>query len=162
MEKMESHTLKKIEMRAIGFVSRISPHENDRDRNLMAKVVLDEALSPALDGIEEWSHIYVIFWIDRMGHREEPVLHHPNGLGIFAARSPNHPNPIGLTLVELVKRDENVLGVRGLDAYDETPVLDIKPYPDWEKDLIVVTDFKVPEWLRGIIKKDGETHTGFN
>jgi tRNA (Thr-GGU) A37 N-methylase len=41
--------------------------------------------------------------------------------------------------------------VRGLDAYDGTPVLDIKPYPDWEKDLLVVTEFRVPAWLAEII-----------
>ena len=158
MEEMEGRDLEKIGMRPIGFVSRTSQHENDRDRSLMAKVVLDEALTPALDGIEDWSHIYVIFWLDRVNHKEEPVLHHPNsGLGIFAARSPIHPNPIGLTLVELVKREENVLWVRGLDAHDETPVLDIKPYPDWEKDLIVVTDFRIPEWLRRIIEQDEST-----
>jgi tRNA (Thr-GGU) A37 N-methylase len=62
--------------------------------------------------------------------------------------------PIGVvrrTSVELVKRTQNVLWVRGLDAYDGTPVLDIKPYPDWQRELIVVTDFRVPEWLREII-----------
>jgi tRNA-Thr(GGU) m(6)t(6)A37 methyltransferase TsaA len=139
-------------IRPIGFVRRISQHENDRDRSLVAKVVLDEALAPALDGIEEWSHVYVIFWLDRVERKQEPVLHHPgSSVGIFAARSPIHPNPMGLTLVELVKRRENVLWVRGLDAYDGTPVLDIKPYPDWEQDLIVVTDFRVPEWLRKIL-----------
>lgn len=72
-------------------------------------------------------------------------------MGILAARSPIHPNPIGLTLVELVKKEENVLLVRGLDAYDGTPVLDIKPYPDWEQELLVVTEFRVPEWLTEII-----------
>jgi tRNA-Thr(GGU) m(6)t(6)A37 methyltransferase TsaA len=150
---MDGHELIKIEMRAIGFVSRASPDENDRDRSLVAKIVINQALAPALDGIEDWSHIYVIFWMDRVEHKEEPVLHHTNrDLGIFAARSPIHPNPFGLTLVELVKREENVLWVRGLDAYDGTPVLDIKPYPDWEKGLIVVTDFRIPEWLRRIIE----------
>lgn len=109
---MEGRDPQKIEMRAIGFVNRTSRHENDRDRSLIAKVVLDEALAPALDGIEDWSHIYVIFWLDRVRCKEEP------------------------------------------DAYDETPVLDIKPYPDWEHDLIVVTDFRVPEWLRRIIEQD--------
>jgi len=129
---MEDSDLKKIETRAIGFVSRTSQHENDRDRSIISKVVFDEALAPALDGIEDWSHIYVIFWLDRVDRKEEPVLHHPNSdLGIFAARSPIHPNPIGLTLVELVKREGNVLWVRGLDADDGTPVLDVKPYPDW-------------------------------
>jgi tRNA (adenine37-N6)-methyltransferase len=152
---MEEYERKKIEMRVIGFVSRTSQREDDRDRSLVAKIVLDEALAPALDGIEDWSHIYVIFWLDKVVQKEEPVLHHPkDSLGIFAARSPIHPNPIGLTLVELVKREGNVLWVKGLDAYDETPVLDIKPYPDWRQELIVVTDFRIPEWLRKIIEQD--------
>jgi tRNA-Thr(GGU) m(6)t(6)A37 methyltransferase TsaA len=152
---MQGRDPKNIETRPIGFVRRSSQHENDRDRSLVAQVVLDKALAPALDGIEDWSHVYVIFWLDRVERKREPVLHHPgSGLGIFAARSPIHPNPIGLTLVELVKRRQNVLWVRGLDAYDGTPVLDIKPYPDWEQELIVVTDFKVPEWLTRILKKD--------
>jgi tRNA-Thr(GGU) m(6)t(6)A37 methyltransferase TsaA len=154
MEEMRDPDLKRIEMRPIGFVSRTSPDENDRDRSLVAKVVLDEALAPALDGIEDWSHLYVIFWLDRVEHEEKPTLRHPHsGLGIFAARSPIHPNPIGLTLVELVRRKENILWIKGLDAFDGTPILDIKPYPDWEQDLIVVTDFRIPEWLRSIIEE---------
>ncbi|MGD8807350.1 MAG: TrmO family methyltransferase, partial [Chloroflexota bacterium] len=56
------------------------------------------------------------------------------------------------TLVELTSREGNVLRVRGLDAYDGSPVLDIKPYPDWEAgQLIAVTDFRVPEWLRRVL-----------
>jgi tRNA-Thr(GGU) m(6)t(6)A37 methyltransferase TsaA len=154
MKEMEDRDLENIGMRPIGFVSRTSASENDRDRSLVAKIVVDEDFAPALDGIEEWSHIYVIFWLDRVARSDEPVLRHPNGLGIFAARSPIHPNPIGLTLVELVKREENVLWVRDLDAYDGTPVLDIKPYPDWEQGrLIVVTDFRVPEWLTRLMEQ---------
>jgi tRNA-Thr(GGU) m(6)t(6)A37 methyltransferase TsaA len=112
-------------------------------------VVVDEDLAPALDGIESWSHIYVIFWMGNAARNGEAVLHHRGGdVGLFAARSPVHPNPIGLTLVELTKREGSVLWVRGLDAYDGTPVLDIKPYPDWEGGrLLVVTDFEVPGWL---------------
>lgn len=143
-----------IEMRPIGFVSRTC-NENERDRSLVAKIVFDKDLAPALDGIEEWSHIYVIFWLDRVVRAAEPELyHHSSGAGILAARSPIHPNPIGLTLVELVKREGNVLWVRGLDAYDGTPVVDVKPYPDWEQGhFIVVTDFKVPGWLKEIIEQ---------
>ncbi len=154
---MANRDRKMIEMRPIGFVGRVSPGENERDRNLVAKVVLNEDLAPALDGIEEWSHIYVIFWLDRVVHTAEPELHHRGSdVGIFAARSPIHPNPIGLTLVELVKREGNVLWVRGLDAYDGTPVLDIKPYPDWEQgQLRVVTDFEIPRWLARIIERSG-------
>ncbi|UCC51437.1 MAG: tRNA (N6-threonylcarbamoyladenosine(37)-N6)-methyltransferase TrmO [Anaerolineaceae bacterium] len=156
---MKHRDLKKIAMSPIGFVSRTSQQENERDRNLIVKIVLKEALTAALDGIEAWSHLYVVFWLDRIGRKEKPVLLHPHsGLGIFATRAPIHPNPIGLTLVELVEREKNVLWVRGLDAYDETPVLDIKPYPDWEQSLLVVTDFRIPEWLRSIIEKDETGH----
>ena len=157
MEEMTDRDRTMIQMSPIGFVSRASPAENERDRSLVAKVVLNGDLAPALDGIEEWSHIYVIFWLDRVVHTAEPQLHHQgDNLGIFAARSPIHPNPIGLTLVELVKREGNVLWVRGLDAYDGTPVVDIKPYPDWEQGhLLVVTDFKIPGWLARIIERPG-------
>ena len=74
-------------------------------------------------------------------------------MGIFATRAPIRPNPIGLTLVELVRREENVLLVKGLDALDSTPVLDIKPYPYWVKGRwIVVTDYKAPDYLTKINK----------
>jgi len=152
---MEERDLEKIEIKPIGFVSRNSPNENVRDRSLVARVVLDEDLTPALDGIEEWSHIYVIFWLERVAHTVEPVLHHASsGVGILAARSPIHPNPIGLTLVELVKREGNVLWVRGLDAYEGTPVVDIKPYPDWDQGCFqVVTNFRAPGWLARIMEQ---------
>jgi tRNA-Thr(GGU) m(6)t(6)A37 methyltransferase TsaA len=157
-EEMEERQIGKIEIEPIGFVSRISPDENARDKSLVTKVVFNKDLMPALDGIEEWSHIYVIFWLDRVAQTAEPVLHHPSsGAGIFAARSPIHPNPIGLTLVELVKREQNVLWVKGLDAYEGTPVLDLKPYPDWEQGRFqVVTDFRVPAWLTRIMDQQRE------
>jgi len=143
----------RIEMRPIGFVSRESPNEDERDRDLVSRVVFDEDLTPALNGIEDWSHIYVIFWLDRVVRAEESTLRHPDGeVGILAARSPMHPNPLGLTLVELVMREGNILWVRGLDALDGTPVLDIKPYPDWERGrFITVSNFRVPEWLARIV-----------
>ena len=148
---------KTIQMRSIGIVRRAAADENERDRSLVAKVVIDRDLAPALDGIEEWSHVYVLTWLDRVTRQAEPALHHPGSVvGILAARSPIHPNPIGLTLVELVKRQDNVLWVRGLDAYDGTPVLDVKPYPDWEQGrLIMVTDCRVPGWLAQIVERQG-------
>ncbi|MFX1448343.1 MAG: tRNA (N6-threonylcarbamoyladenosine(37)-N6)-methyltransferase TrmO [Promethearchaeota archaeon] len=142
-----------IQIKAIGTVERISANEKDKDRRLISKIVINKELTKALDGIEDFSHIYVIFWMHQV--KETEYLHHPSKLkeskpiGIFATRAPIHPNPIGLTLVELLKREVNVLSVRGLDAYDGTPVLDIKPYPDWEHGMcIVVDDFKIPKWLR--------------
>ena len=62
--------------------------------------------------------------------------------GVFAVRTMLRPNPIGLTVVELVGVDGNILTVKGLDAFDGTPVLDIKPYDQWD----IVEEPKVPGW----------------
>lgn len=157
---MGSDPLESIEMSPIGVVRRTSAEENERDRDLLCEIVLVDDLAPALDRLDEWSHIYVIYWLNRVEHAEGPVAHFPSReeesppLGIFATRAPIHPNPIGLTLVELIRRERNVIVVRGLDAYDGTPVLDLKPYPDWEQgQLIVVTDFRVPEWVTRIVER---------
>lgn len=144
-------SLQKIGMTPIGFVKRSSSDEIERDRSLVSKIVFRKEFAKGLDSIEGWSHIYVIFWMDKISDKGKMLVHpgREKNVGIFATRAPIHPNPIGLTLVELVKREQNVLWVRGLDAIDGTPVLDIKPYPDWEEGhWIVVTDFRAPEWLK--------------
>jgi len=142
-------------MNPIGFIKRSSSNENERDRSLVSRIVLENEFAKGLDGIEEWSHVYVIFWMHEISGKDK-VLVHPGGgrnVGIFATRAPIRPNPIGLTLVELVKHEENVLLVRGLDALNDTPVLDIKPYPDWENGkLLVVNNFRIPKWLAKITK----------
>jgi len=146
-----------VHVRPIGFVKRSSSNEDERDRGLVSRIVLKKDFTRGLDGIEEWSHVYVIFWMHKISDKEKMLTHLGGGrsVGIFATRAPIHPNSIGLTLVEVVKRDGNVIWVKGLDAYDNTPVLDIKPYPDWEHGrLIVVTDFRVPRWLTKIITND--------
>jgi tRNA (Thr-GGU) A37 N-methylase len=87
--------------------------------------------------------------------KDSTYLHHPGKsqdsepVGVLATRAPIHPNHIGLTLVELLKREENVLWVNGLDAYNNTPVLDLKPYPDWEQGIChIVEDYRIPKWLK--------------
>lgn len=146
---MEDRSLTKIQMNPVGFVQRLSPDEDVRDRSLVATIVCDERLAPALDGIDEWSHLYVICWLHLSTPLSGAVLHHPSsGAGVFGTRSPIHPKQLGLTLVELVQRKDNVLWVKGLDAADGTPVLDIKPYLDWDRGSVqVVTEFKAPRWL---------------
>ena len=110
--------LPKIEMTPIGFVKRSSSDEYERDRSLVSKIVFKNEFAKGLDGIEEWSHIYVIFWMHKISDKEKMLVHPGGGkkVGIFATRAPIHPNPVGLTLVELVKREQNVLLVRGLDG----------------------------------------------
>ena len=150
----------KIQMNPIGFVQREKPDEDVKDRRIISRVVLDAKFSDGLSGVDEFSHIYIIFWLNKVeqadiGTLERHVFGDPKLplVGIFATRSPTRSNPIGQTLVELIRRQDNTLWVRGLDAYDGTPVLDIKPYPDWERgQWIVVKDFRAPDWLRNINK----------
>jgi len=145
--------VKSIQIIPIGFVQRESREENDKDRSFISRIIINKDLNDALDGINDFSHIYIILWMDKI--KDNDYLHHPGKvkdskpLGIFATRSPIHPNPFGLTLVKLMKREKNMLWVEGLDALDNTPILDIKPYPDWQHGMcIVVTDFKIPTWLK--------------
>lgn len=83
-----------------------------------------------LTDIEDFSHLYVIWVFDRAKGFEligtPPADNRPHG--VFATRSPKRPNPIGLTVVQIVRRDGRSLHVRGIDMLDGTPILDIKPY----------------------------------
>ena len=83
-----------------------------------------------LTDIEGFSHLYVLWVFDRASGYDligtPPIDNLPHG--VFATRSPRRPNPIGLTVVTLLRRDGCNLHVRGVDMLDGTPVLDIKPY----------------------------------
>jgi tRNA-Thr(GGU) m(6)t(6)A37 methyltransferase TsaA len=85
---------------------------------------------PGLSDIEGFSHLFVLWMFDRSEGYEltgiPPIDDKPHG--VFATRSPRRPNPIGLTVVELLRRDGPQLQVRGLDMLDGTPILDLKPY----------------------------------
>lgn len=122
--------------RAIGHVS--SPYKNTTEipKGLGAKHdaegvlnILPEFAQGLLD-IEGFSHLYVIWEFDRSQGFElvgqPPFDTRPHG--VFATRSPRRPNPIGLTVVELLRREGSELHVRGVDMLDGTPILDIKPY----------------------------------
>jgi tRNA-Thr(GGU) m(6)t(6)A37 methyltransferase TsaA len=143
----------RIEVHPIGFVQRQHPDEDVNDRELISKIVIGKEYAEGLDGIEDWSHLYVIFWMHRISDEKKTLVcprSEPDipAVGIFATRAPIRPNPIGLTLVELMRRERNVLFVKGLDALDGTPVLDIKPYPYWVKGRwIVITEYKAPAYF---------------
>ncbi len=148
----------RIEADPIGFVQRQHPDEDINDRELVSNIVIEKEYAAGLDGIEDWSHLYVIFWMHKILDEKKTLVcprSEPDmpSVGIFATRAPIRPNPIGLTLVELVRREGNVLVVKGLDALSGTPVLDIKPYPYWVKGRwIVVTDYKTPGYFSKINK----------
>lgn len=120
----------------IGFVN--SPYSDTRDipRGLGAKhdaegaLVIEPAFELGLTDIEGFSHLFVIWVFDRSTRCEllgcPPTDMRPHG--VFASRSPFRPNPLGLTVVELLGREGTRLRVRGVDMLDRTPILDIKPY----------------------------------
>ncbi|MGD8545758.1 MAG: tRNA (N6-threonylcarbamoyladenosine(37)-N6)-methyltransferase TrmO [Candidatus Bathyarchaeota archaeon] len=143
--------MEKIELEPIGFVSTNAVEKEVRHRKHISSIILREDLTETLDGIEDFSHLFVFFWMHRIPTKQKRVLKvHPRGrddmplVGTFATRTPYRPNPIGLTIVELLNVDKNILSVRGLDAFDNTPVLDIKPFDYWDTD----QDAKVPEWWK--------------
>jgi len=94
-------------------------------------VELLREFEPGLKDIEGFSHLFVLWEFDRADGCSliaTPPTDESRPHGVFATRSPRRPNPIGLTVVELLRRDGPVLHVRGVDMLDGTPVLDIKPY----------------------------------
>jgi tRNA-Thr(GGU) m(6)t(6)A37 methyltransferase TsaA len=120
----------------IGFVSSPYKATSEIPKGLGAKHGVDGVLKiipefeAGLTDIEGFSHLMVIWEFDRAQGFEllgaPPTDNRPHG--VFATRSPRRPNPIGLTTVELVRRDGVDLHVRGVDMLDGTPILDIKPY----------------------------------
>jgi tRNA-Thr(GGU) m(6)t(6)A37 methyltransferase TsaA len=115
-----------------------------------AEIEIDAAWAEALDGIGEFSHIWVVWWLDRFEEPPASPRVHPEGrqempeVGLFATRSPHRPCPIAITAVRLQEHDGTRLLVQGLDASPGTPVLDIKPYLR-RGDLI--PEATMPDWL---------------
>jgi len=149
-----------LELKTVGYV-RVE-HDDEYVKahagEVKGRVEILPEYGEALDGLEGYSHIFIISVFHRappeyrtllkvrprrllrLGLREEelPVL------GVFSTDSPVRPNPIGLTLVKLVRRDGRVLYVEGLDLFDGTPVIDIKPYrPDYRAE-----NYTYPEWVK--------------
>lgn len=138
-----------IHIRPIGVVTTDVADEDvpRRRRTMVSDIITDPEYADALTGLSDYSHIFVLFWM----HRAAPSAHlvHPRGnsdlplTGVLASRGRGHPNPIGLAVAELLGVKANTLTVRRLDAYNGTPVIDIKPYDQYD----VYTDIKLPKWF---------------
>jgi tRNA-Thr(GGU) m(6)t(6)A37 methyltransferase TsaA len=117
-----------------------------------------------LDGIDGYSHLFAIVYLDRLRPEQiGPLRVKPRRLvrkgfkleelpllGVFALDSPTRPNPIGLTLVRLIKREGNRLRVQGLDFFDGTPILDIKGYnPDYRAE-----SYTLPQWYTRLMNEN--------
>ncbi len=150
----ERHSL---ELKPIGIIHSPykdgveAPYQRYKSEKISQIEVFRE-FEEGLKDIEGFSYIVVIFWFHKsQGYHLlvktpwDDILH-----GLFATRSPHRPCPLGLTIVELIAREKNILKVKGLDAIDGTPLLDIKPYiPSIDERSVVKLG-----WLEGKLGKE--------
>lgn len=122
-----------------------------------SEIHLDAQYAAGLQGLEEFSHAMVLFHLHEVQGFDagKQLLRHPRGMehlrevGVFAQRTKYRPNPIGVSAVELREIRGSVVVVRGLDALDGTPVLDLKPYiPMFDR----VESVRTPEWVAHFIE----------
>ncbi|MBR5347682.1 MAG: tRNA (N6-threonylcarbamoyladenosine(37)-N6)-methyltransferase TrmO [Lachnospiraceae bacterium] len=145
-----------IFMRPIGYVrNEVTQRKDVSWGNDVSSIVLEEPYVSGLKGLEDFSHVTILYYLDRANYvREKHLQRRPQNredmplVGIFSQRGKDRPNQIGMTSVEIVSVSEDVLVVKGLDAVDGTPVLDIKPYyPMYDK-----KDARVPEWVERLME----------
>ena len=155
-----------IKFQPIGIIHTKGSDAEVREKgDVEGELEIFPAFEEGLDGLDGYSHLFVLVYFDRLRPEQiGPLKVKPRGLlkrgfkleelpllGVFALDSPTRPNPIGLTLVELIKREGNRLFVKGLDFFDRTPILDIKGYrPQYHSD-----DYTLPEWFRKLADKKG-------
>jgi tRNA-Thr(GGU) m(6)t(6)A37 methyltransferase TsaA len=120
-------------------------------KKIRASIEINPDLTKALEGLEGFSHIIVLYWLHRAVFDKNNLKTYPLGnqyvplQGLFAVRTPKRPNPIGKSTVRLLSRRGNILDVQGLDAIDGSIVLDIKPYiPGYDS----AAGATVPDWVK--------------
>lgn len=156
-----------INFRAVGVVRTSASDDELRERHEEAESTIEvfPEFQEALEGLEGFSNIFVLSYLHKLRSEQiGPLKVRPRRLlrrgftleelplvGVFAIDSPTRPNPIGLSLVTLLKIEGNRLLVRGLDLFDGTPILDIKPYRDDYRE----ERYALAEWYRKIREKVG-------
>ena len=131
--------------------------KDDHWATIISEIELDPQIpANAFDGIDAFSHLEIIFHFDRSDRSKIVFSGHPRGnpawphVGIFAQRKKDRPNALGLTIVELVKREGNTIWVKYLDAIDGTPILDIKPVM---KEFLPLSEVKQPDWAGELMRE---------
>lgn len=124
-----------MKLEPIGVVISLYKDREDaprqgRESEVVSKIAIFEDYREGMEGLEDRSHLIVLYWANRADRNILKVV--PPGKtqkrGVFATRSPSRPNPISMCIVDLMEISGKILRVRGLDALDGSPVLDIKPY----------------------------------
>ncbi len=146
----------KIEIKPVAYVENIRKEIiDDNWGEVISDIILIEDFPPeSLLGLEDFSHAEILFYFSKTNDADIKFTRHPRGnsswplTGIFAQRGKNRPNHLGVTICEIIQVKGSILTVKGLDAVDGTPVIDIKPVlieflprievkqPEWSKDLM--------------------------
>ncbi len=121
-----------LNIRIIGYVhnewEEAKPHQADSIMRSVSTIEIMDEYADGLYKIENYRELNVLFYFDRSeGYELRTITHSGDYRGVFACCSPRRPSSIGLTRVNLIERKDNILKVTGLDAINNTPVLDIKP-----------------------------------
>ncbi len=131
-------------------------------RSAISEIVIREDLADLLDGIDDYSHLTILYWGHKVPMRSRDLTRvHPMGrrelpqVGIFSTCSPARPNPVLMTTVSLTARRGNILEVTGLDAIDGSPVVDIKPFFTERQPR---DDVRVPQWMQRIQDEFEDDH----
>jgi tRNA-Thr(GGU) m(6)t(6)A37 methyltransferase TsaA len=147
----------KIEFEQIGVIRNDITEKKDTSWGSdISQIILDERYEQGLFGLSEFSHLIVIYYLDRASFdMQSHLVRRPQNrvdmpvVGILSQRAKDRPNPIGMTAVKIERIDGNIVTVKGLDAIDKTPVLDIKPYyPMYDCKVEAV----VPEWVNRLME----------
>lgn len=122
-----------VDLKIIGVVH--SPYKTTADapfqgNDKISKIEISKEYEGGLKDIGEFTHLHVFYWLHKSKGFSLLVTTPWDAIshGLFTTRSPHRPNPIGHAVVELVEQKDNILSVRGLDAIEGTPIIDIKPY----------------------------------
>jgi tRNA-Thr(GGU) m(6)t(6)A37 methyltransferase TsaA len=150
-----------LTLRPIGWVVEGRPWPPDEDawEDRASEIEIEPDWADALTGIEEFSHIWLLWWLDRFEEAPDSLRVRPERreemplVGLFATRSPHRPNPLAITAVRVLDRQGARLRVEGLDACQGSPILDIKPYLR-RGDLI--PEATAPPWLQRLWRSHDE------
>ncbi len=144
--------MSEIRLQPIGKVKNsIINKEHHGWQDIVSEITINDDFVPALDGLADFSHIIVIFWLHGVSDAERTIKRarplqkaEMPELGIFAWHSSRRPNPIGVSIVKLLGVEKGKVLVQGLDAIDGTPVLDLRPYAE---SYYHVDDPRGPSWV---------------
>jgi len=133
-------------------VYQIYPIGFIRNNGNLTTIEMDAKYVDGILGLKEFSHLLVFYWLHENDNpkKREILQVYPRGdpqnplQGVFATRSPVRPNLIGLSICKILSIEENIIRIDTIDAYDGSPVIDLKPYiPDIDSE----EDVQVPEWV---------------